>query len=275
MSELAHDQRPGPWTAGASGYAEQFEGFTALYVDEALDRLGVGPGSTVLDIAAGSGVVTAGALARHARVVATDFAEGMAAHIAHSVVGPDGERPAVGVMDGQRLAVVDDVADVTVSMFGVMFVPDTAAGFGEMRRATRPGGRVGVGTFLLEGFPLAAMVVQAVARTLPSYEPRPVVPSWAAVGDDRGLAAALGTAGLVDVAVHPIRRSWRFADPETFFRSAPEWSPPLRGLLDLLGSDDLARAAANFAAVVTERTAAAGGDGVPVDALLGVGTVPA
>ena len=61
---------------------------------------------------------------------------------------------------------------------------------------------------------------------------------------------------------------------QTFFRSAPEWSPPLRGLLDLLGSDHIDRAAANFAAVVTERTAAAGGDGVPVDALLGVGTVP-
>ena len=102
----------------------RFGGFTALYVDEALDLLGVGPGDTVLDVAAGSGVVTAGALARGAQVVATDFAVGMTEYIAANQADAGGSPPPVSVMDAQALAVADGAFDVSVSMFGSMFAPD-------------------------------------------------------------------------------------------------------------------------------------------------------
>ena len=175
-------------------------------------------------------------------------------------------------MDGQHLAVVAGFADAAVSMFGVMFVPDPVIGIGEMRRATRAGGRVAVGTWLLDGFSLTAMVGEAVRRTVPTFERHPVVPTWVSLGSAAGLTETLEGAGLVEVECRTVRRAWHFTDPEGFFRSAPEWSPPMQQLFDALGPDDLDEAATNFATVVEEGS---GADGIVTDALVASGTVPA
>jgi SAM-dependent methyltransferase len=270
MGELAHDQRPESWSTGAAGYAHRFEGFTALYADPALDLLGVGGGTRVLDVACGTGVVTGAALARGATVVATDFAAGMVTELVRCRRRRDGSPPAAAAMDAQALGVADRSVDVAVSMFGVMFAPELRAGVGEMVRTVRPGGVVGVGTFDLAAFPLPALVGAAVARTRPGFQGGGP-PTWAELGTSAGLGDALSAAGLVDVDVEVISRRWRFTDAEGFFRDGPTWSPPLRGLLDQLSEDQLAAAAGHFAELVAE---ASGAEGVATDALLGVGRVP-
>ena len=273
MPEPAYDQRPEPWSEAASGYDTRFGGFTALYVDEALDLLGVGPGEKVLDVAAGSGVVTAGALARGAQVVATDFAVGMTAHIAANRADAGGSPPPVSVMDAQALAVADGAFDVSVSMFGSMFAPDPALGFGEMTRAVRPGGRVGVGTWDLAGFRLMGLTGEAIRRSLGGDRPA-APPTWAALGTVDGLASAMEGAGLEGVEVAVISRPWQFEDAEMFFLSGPEWSPPLQPLFDAIGPENLALVARAFADVVAESMDESGGVGIANDALMAVGRVP-
>ncbi len=273
MAERAYDQTPDPWSRAASGYASRFEGFTALYVDEALDLLGVGPGDRVLDVAAGSGVVTAGALARGAQVVATDFAHGMTAHIAANRADSAGAPPPVAVMDAQHIAVVDGSFDAAISMFGVMFVPDAVLGIGEMRRATRPGAQVAVGTWELDAFNLSNITGAAIARTFPGA-PKAPPPTWAPLGTADGLTEAMEGAGLVDVAVTVVQRWWLFDDAEAFFLTGPEWSPPLQPFFDSVGVDNVKTVSEAFAAVVAETTAAEGGKGVPNSALVAVGRVP-
>ncbi len=73
----SEDQLPQGWSDGATGYEENFAGFTGLYADTVLDLLEVGAGTGLLDVAAGTGATSLRAAARGATVLATDFAPGM------------------------------------------------------------------------------------------------------------------------------------------------------------------------------------------------------
>lgn len=271
MTELARDQQPEAWSAGADGYEEAFAPYTGLYADEALDLLGVGAGTEVLDVAAGTGAVTLRAAGRGASVLATDFADGMVAHLTGRVAdaGLD-DQVRTAVMDGQALDVDDDAVDVAVSMFGVIFFPDIDAGLGELARVARPGGRVGVGTWDLDGFRLVELVQEALRRAFPGFEPPATEPTWARVGSPDGLAARLAAAGLGDVAVHRLDRAWPMDDAAEFFRRLPDWSPPVQPLFDLLPAEGVEAAAAAFAEVVAETVDAHGT--LTVTALVGIGT---
>lgn len=268
------DQMPEGWSDGASGYDENFAGFTGLYAEEMLDLLHVGEGSRVLDVAAGSGATSVRAARRGAEVTATDFAEGMVA-IAERRLREGGHTSSRAVrMDGQALDLPDGAFDAAVSMFGLMFFPDTAAGVAEMRRVVRPGGRVGTATWDLDAFPMHRLIGAALEVAMPELagQDRPR-PTWAALGTEAGLAALLRDGGLADVEVRRVQRRWLFDDPATFFRGMPSWSSPVKPLFEMLPAERIDAAAGAFADLVEAEGGAAGGPGLPMSALLVSGTV--
>lgn len=269
------DQLPQGWSDGADGYDDNFAGFTALYADEVLDLLGVGPGTTLVDVAAGSGATSVRAAQRAATVMATDFAAGMV-EIADRRLRDGGfTDSAARLMDGQALDLPDDAFDAGVSMFGLMFFPDTGAGVAELARVVRPGGRIGLGTWDLEGFGMHRLIGGALEVAVPGFgdHPRPE-PTWAALGTVDGLAALLASGGLTDVEVRRVVRRWHFEDPERFFREMPSWSCPVRPLFEMLPADRIDAAASAFAVLVADEGGLPGGDGVAMVALVGTASVP-
>ena len=102
--------------------------------------LGIGPGDTVLDLAAGTAVSTAELARSGAWCVAADFSVGMLAAGAARAV------PKVGA-DATRLPFDDGVFDAVTISFGLRNVVDHVAGLREMARVTRPGGRLVVCEF--------------------------------------------------------------------------------------------------------------------------------
>lgn len=99
--------------------------------------------SHVLEIAAGTGVVTralAAALPESCEIVATDLAEGML-DVAREYV-PEGSPILWQQADGQDLPFEDESFDVVVCQFGIMFFPDKIQGFREAHRVLKPGGTV-------------------------------------------------------------------------------------------------------------------------------------
>ena len=125
----------------------------------------------LLETAAGTGRVTR-ALAEaapRARITATDLNEAMLAQAARLVRAPNIEwRPA----DAQALPFADASFDAVVCQFGVMFLPDKAAGYAEARRVLRPGGRFVFNVWdRLEENAVSDVAQQALAALFPDDPP--------------------------------------------------------------------------------------------------------
>jgi ubiquinone/menaquinone biosynthesis C-methylase UbiE len=269
----AYDQQPDGWSNGAGGYAAQFMGYTRRYAADALDLIGVGPGTHLLDVAAGTGAATLEAAGRGATVTATDFAAGMVDQLRRGVEAAGHTATVTAeVMDGQALTLADDSVDAAISMFGWMFFPDTDAGLRELRRVVRPGGRIALGIWNGERFQLRALIGEAMTRALPGFELPVTAPTWARIFDPAVFAAEVERAGFVDVAVPTVCHRWTFDDPRSFFETMPEWTPVWQPLLDHLSPADRARMADAFAEVV--RAAEAEPDGIQVAADIAIATVP-
>ncbi|HWL36992.1 MAG TPA: class I SAM-dependent methyltransferase [Frankiaceae bacterium] len=108
------------------------------YAEETARRVAALSPENVLEVAAGTGVVTrALARATDAAITATDLNQPMLDHAA--TVGTAREvtwRQA----DALALPFADASYDVVVCQFGVMFFPDRVRGWAEARRVLRPGG---------------------------------------------------------------------------------------------------------------------------------------
>lgn len=268
------DQLPDGWSDGAAGYQEHFAGFTEQYADEMLDRLGVGPGTRLLDVAAGTGATSLRAASRGAVVLATDFAPGMVDIARRRLRDAGSSDSEAAVMDGQALDVEAGSFDAAVSMFGLMFFPDARAGMAGMLRATRSGGRVGTATWELDGFGLRALIGGALEAAVPGFGDHPAPPpTWAPLGSAEGLAALLGNAGADQVEVVEVTRQWTFADPVRFFREMPTWSSPVKPLFDMLPPDRLDAGARAFGDLVAAADGLDGGTGIAMTALIAAGVV--
>ena len=110
------------------------------YAVDLVNRLPSGPLTRVLEIAAGTGVVTrrlASVLPESASIVATDLNQAMLDQA--SAIGT--KRPVEWRQaDAMRLPFGDGTFDAVICQFGVMFFPEKAAALAEARRVLCPGG---------------------------------------------------------------------------------------------------------------------------------------
>jgi ubiquinone/menaquinone biosynthesis C-methylase UbiE len=110
------------------------------YAIDLVNRLTSRPLTRVLEIAAGTGVVTralAAALSDTASITATDLNHPMLEQARACGTSRPVEWRQADAMD---LPFEDGTFDAVVCQFGVMFVPDKVKAFAEARRALRPGG---------------------------------------------------------------------------------------------------------------------------------------
>jgi demethylmenaquinone methyltransferase/2-methoxy-6-polyprenyl-1,4-benzoquinol methylase len=109
---------------------------------DVLDAVEPKAGDLVLDLAAGTGTSSLPFVEAGATVIPCDFSVGMLQ------VGKEA-RPALPFVagDGTRLPFADGTFDAVTISFGLRNIVDPLAGLREMRRVTRPGGRLVVCEF--------------------------------------------------------------------------------------------------------------------------------
>ena len=145
----------------------------APYAEDLATRVAARAPARVLEIAAGTGVVTralAIALPASAAIVATDLNRRML----ETAVQVGTTRPVQWRQaDAMKLPFADAEFDVVVCQFGVMFFPDKRQAFAEARRVLRPGGAFLFNAWdRIEDNEFADVVTTSLAAFFPADPPR-------------------------------------------------------------------------------------------------------
>jgi SAM-dependent methyltransferase len=164
------DDRDRTWVEAMSEAYERWLVPTLFvpFADDLVERVVTHAPRRVLELAAGTGVVTRRLVEQlDAEVVATDLNPGMIAV---------GERYAPGATwrqaDALSLPFEDASSDVVVCQFGVMFFPDKRAAFAEVHRVLAPGGAFLFSTWgTVEESTFAAALAGALETMFPGDPP--------------------------------------------------------------------------------------------------------
>ena len=239
MARADLEKQPGEVAAMFDGIAPRYDllndilslGQVRLWRRVVARITGAKPGERVLDLAAGTGTSTLTFTATGADAVACDFSLGMlqAGH-AKIGAGPQGSgRGRLGWVAGDalRLPFRDGAFDAVTISFGLRNVADTGAALTELRRVTRPGGRLVVCEFSTITIAPADMlyrryllhvlpaIARRTARNPEAYEYlAESIVDWPAQRELAGLIKAAGWSAvkwrdlsLGAVAVHVARRT--------------------------------------------------------------------
>jgi len=207
LSPLAE---PAAWDRVASGYETDIAPVFEDYAREALRIAGVRPGMSVVDVATGPGTLAALATKAGAQVSAIDFSEEMIA-LLHQRINDEGLTGITALVgDGMALPFADASFDAGFSMFGIMFFPDRAKGFAELRRVLRPGAKAVVSSWVpMTRVPLMIATFGFLGEQFPDLMPSKPLPP--VLSDAESCRAEMTAAGFADVQV--IEHTASFAVP--------------------------------------------------------------
>ena len=178
------------WASGS--YPTMVETFLLPLGPRLVDAIGVRPGDTVLDVAAGTGNAALPAARAGADVTASDLTPELL-DAGRAIAEAEGLELRWAEADAEHLPFADASFDVVMSAIGAMFAPFHQPVADELVRVCRPGGRIGL---------LELDARRDDRRALPHH--RPV---RAAAPARRAAPAAVGRRGAPARAVRRPRRA--------------------------------------------------------------------
>src|SRR5438105_3477737 len=194
------------WSSG--NYA--VVGTTLQIVGEQLcETLDLRPGSKVLDVAAGNGMVTLAAARRWCDVTSTDYVPAL---LESGRVRARAEGVEVEFMeaDAEDLPFDDNAFDTVVSTFGVMFTPNQDRAAAELVRVCKSKGQIGLANWTPEGF------IGQVFKTLGKYLPPPTGAKSPALWGTRARLTEMFDANARSIKAESRLFKFRYRSPAHF-----------------------------------------------------------
>jgi len=217
--EQAKAKAAAAYNAAADCFDHPVGSFWHRFGRRTVERLGLRPGESVLDVCCGSGgsaLPAAEAVGPEGKVIAVDLAERLVAlgEAKARTKGLGNIEFKTG--DMLTLGYNDASFDTVICVFGIFFVPDMAAAAKELWRMVKPKGRLAVTTWGPELFePANAAFWQAIGEERPDLS-RGFNP-WERISTPAGLRAMLGEAGIFDVEIVAEAGSHPIASPEDWW----------------------------------------------------------
>ena len=235
MSDLSIEQKPEGWDPVAKAYDSSFASFTALFAQDVLRLITVQPGQRILDVAAGTGALSLAAAEAGAEVLATDFSPGMIDYLRSKAERKGIRGIRVAVMDGQALDVEDRSFDAAFSIFGLMVFPDRSAGFRELCRAIKPGGRAAVVSWgAIERVRFMDIIMSTLKEIVPDFPAPKKPPLVQSLADRNIFKSEMQAGGFTYVNMFTVAHIWTFSSPDVVVNSLDSIFPPMVPILDNL-----------------------------------------
>jgi SAM-dependent methyltransferase len=246
------------WSAVAQAWdaiVDEVDEHSAAATEALLDRLAVGAGDRVLELAAGPGSLGARwseLVGPAGSVVLSDIAPAMV-DVARQRNAATGNVDAT-VLDASAIDRLDASFDVVACRMGLMFTPDPSVALGEMYRVLAPGGRFGALTWGgIEHNPWITCVgMAAMMNGLVSGGP-PVGPGTIfSLGDPGALEALAKGAGFVDVVVEEHTVTFRADDIDAHVARVSSLAGPMAAAFQAASPEQLAAVRTTAAQLAAE-----------------------
>lgn len=213
------------------------------YARDLAERLAKAAPRDVLEIAAGTGVLTramASRLPAEVRIVATDLNQPMLDYASARLPG-DG-RITWRQADGSMLPFEDAMFDAVACQFGAMFFPDKVRAYREARRVLRPGGHFIFNVWdRISENEFADVVTEALVPLFPNDPPRFLARTPHGYYNTDQIHAELAAAGFSAISIDAVEfmsRSLTAVDVATAYCQGT----PLRNEIEARGAGGLDRA---------------------------------
>lgn len=174
--------------------------------EELVQAADLAAGSSVLDVAAGTGNASIAAARCLCRVTATDYVPALLDRAVERAAAEHLELE-TAVADAQHLPYPDASFDAVLSVVGAMFAPDQEQTAAELVRVCRPGGTVALANWTPEGF--IGEMFRTVGRRVP---PPPGIRGPVEWGSETRLRELFGE----KVRIIPRTFVFRFENPAAF-----------------------------------------------------------
>jgi len=241
-----------------------------------LDLASIGPGSRVLDVAAGAGGQTVAAARRAGptgSVLATDISLEILQYAKATAAGLGLENVEILQADGETLGLPSSF-DAAISRVGLIYFPDRGKALAGIRASLKPGGRFATITYSTPEnnrfFSIPIGIVRQRANLPP---PLPGQPGPFSLGTDGVLEGALEQAGFVQIEVHKVDSPLKMHSVAEYVRFARESFGALHQMMSSLSEAERADTWLEIEEKLGPFETSHGFEG-PCELLVGVGANP-
>ena len=260
--EQIKQQQHKTWSSVAGGWSRRYEMLrrcSAGVTKRMLELANIVPGSSVLDIASGSGEPAISAAQRvgaDGRVLGTDLVEDMLVHARAHAAQAGLTNIEFQCVDSERLDVGSDEFDCATMRWGLMFMPDRVGALKRVHRSLRGGARIALATWAEpERNPFVTLALDTLSTYREVPPSSPDGPGIFALADRNKLEELLQAAGFDDISVEDMAVTPFEADSgEAYWEILCDLAGPVSVLYKEMDRDAQAAFVRDFASGVAERS---------------------
>ena len=233
------------WEAMAPGWDRRhsyLETSARPVAERMLERLHPAPGETILEIAAGTGVVgfAASALVKPGgRVILSDFSDAMVEVARRRASELAFDNVECRRLDAEHLDLGDGEIDGVLCRWGYMLMAHPSLALAETRRVLRAGGRLSCAVFAGPAEnPWAALPAQVLQERGHMAPPEAGAPGILALGDRGRLSGLVEAAGFSSPQIDDVPFTWTFSDFDDYWDFLEGAAGAIAMVLNQLSEDE-------------------------------------